>query len=125
MKKAFSVLLCIVMLCTATPLCTAGAADAETEPDGSVLMQSGNGENVQDPFVQYSVLDLIMEDYAAAFAFNPETMDEVIEDVKGWFQGFFLISAFGGFYCVPLLLPVVFLRFVIGTFKVVKAGFRK
>ena len=123
MKKAISVLLCAVMVFAAVPLSTAGAADAETETSCTAFMQSATGENDQTSFAQYSVLDLILEDYAAAFTFDPESMDEVIEDVKGWFQGFFIISAFGGFLCVPLLMPVVFLRFVIGTCKVIAAGF--
>ena len=125
MKKAISVLLCIVMLFAVMPLCTAGAVGAETEPDCLTFLQSGNGENIQASFVQDSMLDLILEEYASIFAYNPESMGEIMEYVKDEFLGFFMISSFGGGIYVPLLIPVVFLRFVIGTCKVIAAGIKK
>lgn len=125
MKKAISILLCIVIVFAAIPLCAAGAADAETEPGSSALMQSESGETVQAAFAQNSMLDLILEDYASIFTYNPESMDGIIEDIKDEFLGFFMISAFGGFLYVPLLMPAVFLRLVVGTCKVIAADIQK
>ena len=125
MKKAISVLLCVVMIFAASPLCTVGAADAETEPAGSALMQCESGETVQAVFAQNSMLDLILDDYASIFTYNPESMGEIIGDIKDEFLGFFMISAFGGFLYAPLLMPAVFLRLVVGSCKVIAAGIRK
>ena len=125
MKKAISILLCTVMIFAAIPLCTAGAADAETEPGSSALMQSESGETVQAAFAQSSMLDLILEDYPSIFTYNPESMGEIIGDIKDEFLGFFMISAFGGFLYVPLLMPAVLLRLVVGSCKVIAAGIRK
>ncbi len=125
MKKAISILLCIVIVFAAIPLCAAGAADAETEPGSSALMQSKSGETVQAASAQDSMLDLILEDYASIFTYNPESMGEIIGDIKDEFLGFFMISAFGGFLYVPLLMPAVFLRLVVGTCKVIAADIQK
>lgn len=124
-KRCFSLLLAMLLTfgCT-TAAFAAGAADAETEQSCSPFMQSGIREKGRSAFVQDSALDLIMEEYASVFTYNPESIGEIMEDIKDEFGGFFLISAFGGFLYVPLLMPAVFLRLVIGTFQVIAAGIR-
>lgn len=88
-------------------------------------MQSESGETVQAASAQDSMLDLILEDYASIFTYDPESMGEIIGDIKDEFLGFFMISAFGGFLYVPLLMPAVLLRLVVGTCKVIAAGIQK
>lgn len=118
MKKSLSVILCAVLMLTAIPFCTAGAADAKAAPGFS-----GSLELLPDGY-QPTALELILADCAEVFTFSPESMDDVWAAVQNDLTGIVLVTGFGGFIYLPLLLMVPLLRLVIGIPKVIAANIR-